>query len=90
MKAKFSESIQRELVQIYKKDKKLSNRIEKQIKLFKENPNHPSLRTHKLSGKVENLWSISITMSVRMIYLQITDEQVLFVKIGTHREVYGK
>lgn len=90
MKTKFSESIRRELTQIYKKDKKLSDRIEKQIKLFKENPNHPSLRTHKLSGKVENLWSISITMSVRIIYLRIGDELVLFVKIGTHGEVYRK
>lgn len=90
MKAKFSESIQGELAQIYKKDKKLSDRIEKQIKLFKENPTHPSLRIHKLSGKIENQWSISITMSIRMIYLRIDDNLVIFVKIGTHDKVYRK
>ena len=90
MRAKFSESIQRELTQIYKKDKKLSDRIEKQIKLFKENPMHPSLRTHKLSAKQDNLWSISITMSIRMIYLRIDNDSVVFVKVGTHNEVYRK
>ncbi len=90
MKAKFSKAVQSELAQIYKKDKKLSDRIEKQIKLFKENPNHPPLRKHKLSGKIENQWSISITMSIRMVYVHIDDDLVIFVKIGTHDEIYRK
>lgn len=90
MKAKFSESIQRELIQIYKKNRKLSDRIEKQIQLFKENPNHPSLRTHKLSGKVGDKWSISITMGIRMVYLRIDEDKVIFIKIGTHDQAYRK
>lgn len=90
MKAKYSPLVQKELIKIHKSDGKLSTRIEKQIALFKENPNHPSLRTHKLSGSMKNMWSISITSSIRMVYFLLDDGNALFVKIGTHDEVYRK
>ncbi len=90
MNAKFSPSVQEELEKIQQKDWKLANRIEKQIALFEENPKHPSLRTHKLSGTMDNMWSISITMSIRMVYVLLDRNSVIFVKIGTHDEVYGK
>lgn len=88
MKAKFSPLVQKEIISIQQKDKKLARRIEKQIQLFEENPKHPSLRTHKLSGNLEKMWSISITMSIRMVYILLDDEKALFVKIGTHDQVY--
>ena len=90
MNAKFSPSVQKELEKIQQKDKKLADRIEKQIALFEENPKHPSLRTHKLSGRVDNVWSISITTSIRMVYILLDQNNVIFVKIGTHDEVYEK
>jgi len=90
MNAKFSPSVQKELEKIQQKDRKLANRIEKQIALFEENPKHPSLRTHKLSGTMGNMWSISITISIRMVYVFLDQSSVIFVKIGTHDEVYGK
>jgi addiction module RelE/StbE family toxin len=90
MNAKFSLSIQKELKKIQQRDEKLANRIEKQIALFEENPKHPSLRTHKLSGTMDNVWSISITMNIRMVYILLDERNVIFVKIGTHDEVYGK
>jgi len=90
MKTKISPLVQKEIINIQRKDKKLANRIEKQILLFEENPKHPSLRVHKLSGNRENMWSISITMSIRMVYLLIDDDQAIFIKIGTHEQVYKK
>ena len=68
MKAKLSPFVQKEVVQIHKKDKKLFSKIEKQIVLFETNPKHPSLRLHKLTGDLKNFWSISITRDFRMIY----------------------
>jgi proteic killer suppression protein len=90
MKTKISPLVQKEIINIQRKDKKLANRIEKQILLFEENPKHPSLRVHKLSGNRENMWSISITMSIRMVYLLIDDDLAIFIKIGTHEQVYKK
>ncbi|KKS48001.1 hypothetical protein A3J20_01025 [Candidatus Gottesmanbacteria bacterium RIFCSPLOWO2_02_FULL_42_29] len=90
MIAKFSPQLQKELEKIYQKEKKLSDRIEKQIELFEENSKHPSLRTHKLSGNLKDMWSISVTSSMRMIYMKLDEDNALFVKIGTHDEVYEK
>jgi addiction module RelE/StbE family toxin len=88
MIAKFSPLLQKELIRIQKKEGKLAVRIQKQIQIFEENPKHPSLRTHKLSGNYTNMWGISITMSIRIIFLQLDDKIALFVKIGTHDELY--
>lgn len=90
MKAKLSPLVQKEIVRIKKKNRKLAERIEKQIALFEENPKHPSLRTHKLSGSIDNMWSISITMNIRMVYVLVREGYALFVKIGAHDQVYRK
>ncbi len=84
----FSSDVEKYLKKIKQKDSKLAERIEKQLTLFTKNPKHPSLRLHKLSGTIENRWSISITLSIRMVYIIVKDDDVLFVKIGTHDEVY--
>ncbi|MBI2338614.1 hypothetical protein HYU95_05540 [Candidatus Daviesbacteria bacterium] len=93
MQIKLSLGVKSDLKKIKQKDLKLAGRIEKQLTLFAQYPKHPSLRTHKLSGKVENRWSISITKSIRMAYLVIQaendrDPYAYFVAIGTHDQVY--
>jgi len=55
----------------------------KKEKIFKENPFHPSLRTHPLKGKLRGLWSISINMYYRMIF-QLEEDKVIFISIGKH------
>lgn len=90
MKAKYSPQLQKELNKIHKINSKLSERIEKQVALFKEDPKHPSLRTHKLSGTLKKMWSISITSGIRMVYIVMEADEALFVKIGSHDEVYSK
>ena len=53
-------------------------------KIFKENPFHPSLRLHKLKGKLDGLWSISIDMKYRIIFKSLEDGIILFISIGMH------
>lgn len=89
MRIEFSPLALKELAKIKKKDKKLFQRIEKQLALFKNNPTHPSLRLHKLSGDLEDLRSISITRGIRMVYI-LTEQTAYFTDIGTHDEVYKK
>ncbi|MDA1060237.1 MAG: type II toxin-antitoxin system RelE/ParE family toxin [bacterium] len=52
--------------------------------LFRENAFHPSLRLHKLKGKLDGLWSISIDMKYRIIFKPMNDGVILFVSIGLH------
>ncbi len=53
-------------------------------KLFREDPFYPSLRLHKLHGKFEDYWSISLTRQYRIIFFVIEEGNILFVSIGTH------
>jgi addiction module RelE/StbE family toxin len=53
-------------------------------KIFKVNPFHPSLRLHKLKGKLDGLWSISIDMKYRIIFKSLEDGIILFISIGMH------
>lgn len=90
MKAKFSPFVQRKIAEVYKKDKKLVGKIQKQILLFESDPKHPSLRVHKLTGQFKNRWSISITRSIRIVYVQTSEDTAYFIAVGTHDQVYRK
>jgi addiction module RelE/StbE family toxin len=81
--------LQARIRKIKSKDKKLAEKIEKQLDYFHQNHQHPSLRTHKLTGNLRTYWSISIDRSMRLLYL-IEGELAVFFDIGTHDEVYKK
>lgn len=89
MRIRLSPELREDLQEIARKNPKLAKLIEKQLDLFIKDPRHKSLRVHKLSGKLQNMWSISITRDMRMVYLQDGDEAHFF-DIGTHDEVYKK
>jgi mRNA-degrading endonuclease YafQ of YafQ-DinJ toxin-antitoxin module len=52
--------------------------------IFRNNPFHPSLRLHKLKGKLDGLWSISIDMKYRIIFKPLENGVALFVSVGVH------
>ena len=53
------------------------------------NINHPSLRLHKLSGRLNGLSSVSINVSYRItLELIIQDKDIIMINIGAHDEVY--
>lgn len=52
--------------------------------LFRQNPFHPSLRLHKLEGKLKHLWSISLDKKYRIIFKSMEEGVILFISIGVH------
>lgn len=88
MKIRFSPELLKELKRIKKKDSQLFKRIQKQLSLLEKEPLHPSLRLHKLKGSLSKLWSISVTRSVRMVYILREKNEAYLVDIGTHDELY--
>jgi DNA-damage-inducible protein J len=56
--------------------------------LFSENPNHPILRRHTLTGKYQDFVSIDVTEDWRALYRE-EPERIMFVNIGTHATLYG-
>lgn len=57
--------------------------------LFKADPFHPSLETHKLHGKDKGVWAFSINRKYRIKFVFLNDESVLFLDIGTH-DIYNR
>lgn len=90
MKYRFSSEVTSQLREIKRKNKTLFLRIQKQLNTFSFDPKHPSLRTHKLSGTHKNVWSITITMQIRMLYIIISPTEIFFVDMGTHDKVYRR
>ena len=76
----------------YKDYEKLSKKRQEQfwdrIELFKEDQNNPQLNNHKLHGPYDGFYSINISGNIRAIYEQIEKNKVLFIKIGTHSQLY--
>lgn len=52
--------------------------------IFRKNPFNPSLKTHKLSGRLKWFWSFSVGYKYRIIFEITNDESICFHAIGTH------
>jgi mRNA-degrading endonuclease YafQ of YafQ-DinJ toxin-antitoxin module len=72
-----------------KKHPDLISQYEKTLKILEINPFHPSLRLHKMQGKLSQLYSVSINISYRMtIIFMIEDDKIIPIDLGSHDEVY--
>lgn len=67
--------------------KKLSDIEKKQtknkLKLFIEDPIHPSLRTKKIQG-ADGIWESSVNMDIRIIWFYENNELIVLLDIGHH------
>jgi mRNA-degrading endonuclease YafQ of YafQ-DinJ toxin-antitoxin module len=80
-----SKNFDRNLKKLLKNNPKYKAKITKTLYQLAENPSHPSLRVHKV---YDIYYSVSVDMSIRIIYLLDKDKAYL-LKIGTHDEVYN-
>ena len=71
-----------------KNNKEWKNNFWESVELFKNNSFHPSLQTHKLSGKLKGLWAFSCDYDCRVVLKFIDSDSVLLIDIGKHDEVY--
>jgi len=85
----FTESYEKRAAKFIKKHPELFIQYEKVLKLLQINPQHPSLRMHKLKGKLDGICSVSINISYRItLSFIIKDDLIIPIDIGTHDEVY--
>ena len=67
----------------------LVSQYEKTLKLLEIDPFHPSLRLHRLRGRLSELHSISINISYRItLELVLQGHEIVPVDVGSHDEVY--
>lgn len=71
-----------------KKHPELIGRFKERMQLFSEHPFHPCLKTHNLSGKLQDYSAFSINYQYRLVFKFISENKVLLITIGTHDDVY--
>ncbi|HEX9502964.1 MAG TPA: type II toxin-antitoxin system mRNA interferase toxin, RelE/StbE family [Patescibacteria group bacterium] len=62
----------------------LQSEVVKKEAIFRRDCFDSKLRTHKLKGKNQDLWSFSVTQKHRVVFRFIFDDTVLFIDIGDH------
>lgn len=61
---------------------------EAQERIFRTDAFDPRLHTHKLSGRLKDLWTFSVTRDIRIVFEFLEADEVLFHSIGRHEVVY--
>jgi addiction module RelE/StbE family toxin len=84
----FSSSFKKAFKIKIKGGKTLEDKFWKKVELFIKNPFDKKLRTHKLSGRLKDLWSFTIEYDLRVIFSFAEKDKIIFVDIGKHEEVY--
>jgi addiction module RelE/StbE family toxin len=67
----------------------LKERLKERGRLFQENPFHPLLRTHKLTGVLKECWAYSVDFRVRVIFQFVSKTEIVLLRVGDH-SIYRK
>ncbi len=84
----FSSAFRRAFKKKIKGHIELEAKFWQKVDIFIKDPFDRTLRTHKLSGKLQDLWSFSIGYDLRVVFYFAEENKVVFVDIGNHDEVY--
>ena len=85
----YTDSYNKRAAKFIRKHPELVGQYEKALKLLELNPFHPSLKLHKLSGRLDEIYSVSINISYRItMEFFISEKTIVPVKVGPHDEVY--
>ena len=85
----FAEGYEKKAIKFFKKHKDLYPQYKKTLEILSQNPYHPSLKLHKLQGKLSGFHSISINMKYRIVLdFIIQDDCIILIDIGSHNDVY--
>lgn len=68
--------------------KNLYRQFQQRLELFLNDRRHPLLHNHKLVGSLHGTRAFRITGNIRIIYIEITVNHIVFLDVGTHAQVY--
>ena len=88
-KLRFTEGYLKREIRFLRLYPQAKNQYGKTLELLEANPHHPSLRLHRLAGKLEGLHSVSINLAHRItLELQIRGQTIVPINVGSHDDVY--
>ncbi|NJL91806.1 MAG: type II toxin-antitoxin system mRNA interferase toxin, RelE/StbE family [Coleofasciculaceae cyanobacterium SM2_1_6] len=66
--------------------------MEETLRQLAIDPFHPTLKTHKLSGEFDGIWSASINYSYRVLFKfnigKQSENAIILLNLGNHDDVY--
>jgi addiction module RelE/StbE family toxin len=74
--------------QFRKQPQKIQKEFAKRIEIFLSDMHNPLLNTHKLSGRLKDLWSFSVSGDIRVVFDKSFGDTVILEAIGSHSELY--
>ena len=68
-------------------------RVERTLEQLAEDPFHPTLHSHKLTGKLAGAWACTVDYHNRVLFEFVQnpesgEKEILLLTMGTHYEVY--
>ena len=93
MKIAWTPKSLRSFKRLVRKNPQLRIAIAKALRQLENDCYHSSLRTHKLTGNLADVWSCSIDYQYRILFEFIKDSKteenvILLLNLGSHDEVY--
>jgi addiction module RelE/StbE family toxin len=68
---------------------KLEDSVNKTLRLLESNPFDPSLKTHKLEGRLKDKYSCSLTDDLRIVF-KLIGKVIHLINVGPHGKSYRK
>lgn len=62
----------------------LQDEVEQKIGLFKVDPDHSFLKTHKLKGKLKTCYSFLVNYEYRVIFMYDSKKIAALLSVGNH------
>lgn len=85
----FTQQYEKRARRFLKRHPELKRQYLKTLQLLEADPFHPSLRLHRLAGRLAELHSVSITLSYRItLEFLIEGNEIVPVDVGDHDTVY--
>ncbi len=84
-----TDSYKKRVKKFLKKHPDMFERYAKAFRILEANPFHPSLRLHRLKGKMQVYYSVSISMEYRVVIdFLVVENEIIPIDIGTH-DIYA-
>lgn len=89
----WSANFTRQLKRLVRQNPQIKKAVEQTLETLTNDPFAPSLKTHKLKGKLGDKWSCSIDYGNRIVFQfmdnpHLKTEEIVLLAIGSHDEVY--
>ena len=89
----FASSFKRSFKALIREKKGIELKISEKLDLLVRDTFHPSLRTHKLKGKLSGAWACTVEYDCRIVFNfaknpDSGEEEIFLIDVGTHDDVY--